>query len=582
MTSPTSADFSPILLFDDGLIARLRDDLTSAGWTVAAVEELLSPMALAAMKRDQFTPAAMELEEDPSPAAVLTRVFMLSESVESDVLELARAAAPLSSSTTLGLICVEERSGEAQWNIEPETAPAHAYGSDGSANVKAAVDLRPYEGEFAEVAEDERIAAGAGNRWWVAADLSPAQTGEPPREDYVLGIASASNNLARLTLRDPIDSALDLGCGCGILALQLTGHAGRVVATDISDRACNFTRFNALLNNVNIDVRQGSFFEPVEGERFDLITSNPPFVITPHTVRAGSNLEYRDGGMDRDHLIPLVIEQAIAHLAPGGTLQMLANWEVKGNEFEWAARPRKWIERAAEVALADGQIVDAWLVQRDLLDISQYAEWWIRDARGARVSPEKWRAEYREWLSDFAAAGTRFVGLGSLALRVRETVARAGAAVAGAGTAAVSTAQLGADRLNIVCEYLPDGKPIDSLAVRTALNNLSLPSNWEAIPLVSAPDVREARYFVPGSSDPELIQITQGRAGGRERSVTPTVAALIGVSDGELAPTQVIPAIAMLLEQDEEQTRAELESALPELLRAGVVQFLPTVIRADS
>ena len=339
-------------------------------------------------------------------------------------------------------------------------------------------------------------------------------------------------------------------------------HAKRVVATDISESACHFTRFNAMLNDVSIDVRQGGFFEPVEGEWFDLITSNPPFVITPQAVRADSNLEYRDGGMDRDHLIPLVIEQAVAHLAPGGTLQMLANWEVKGNEFEWASRPRQWIERAVEDAIAGGQSVDAWLVQRDLLDISQYAEWWIRDARGVRVSPDAWRSEYREWLSDFTAAGTKFVGLGSLALRVGQ----------------VQTGSVSYSHLNIICEYLPEGQPIDALAVRTALDDLSLPSNWKSIPLVCAPDVREARYFVPGSSDPELIQITQGRAGGRERSVSPAVAALIGVSDGELSPEQVIPAIAMLLEQDEERTRAEIESALAELLRSSVVQFLPAGI----
>ena len=113
------------------------------------------------------------------------------------------------------------------------------------------------------------------------------------------------------------------------------------------------------------------------------------------------------------------------------------------------------------------------------------------------------------------------------------------------------------------------------LAREAGRRNLSLPPEWETIPLVCAPDVREARYFVPGSTNPELIHVTQGRAGGRERAVTSAVAALIGVSDGELAPAQVIPAIAMLLEQDEAQVGAEIKAALPELLRAGVVQFLP-------
>lgn len=572
MTSLRSANSSPTLLLDDELIARLRDDLTAADWTVASLEEWLSPMALAAMKRDQFTPAAMELEKDSSSAAVLTRLFMLAEVVESDAIELALPSLTVNGAIELGLVVRANQSHkmegiEAQQGGDMEGTAATATGikdtvatgTEDSIVLRAAVDLRPHEAEFPEMSETERVPLGAELHWWVASDLSQAQTGEPPREDFVLGIASASNSLARLTLREPVNSALDLGCGCGILALQLASHAKRVVATDISERACHFTRFNALLNDVSIDVRQGSFFEPVEGERFDLITSNPPFVITPQAVRAESNLEYRDGGMDRDHLIPLVIEQAVAHLAPGGTLQILGNWEVKGNEFEWASRPRQWIERAAEDAIAGGQFVDAWLVQRDLLDISQYAEWWIRDARGVRVSPDAWRYEYREWLSDFTAAGTKFVGLGSLTLRVGQ----------------VQTGSVSDSGMNIVCEYLPEGRPIDALAIRTALDNLSLPSNWESIPLVCAPDVREARYFVPGSSDPELIQITQGRAGGRERSVSPAVAALIGVSDGELSPEQVIPAIAMLLEQDEERTRAEIESALPELLRSGVVQFLP-------
>ena len=41
------------------------------------------------------------------------------------------------------------------------------------------------------------------------------------------------------------------------------------------------TRLNAALNEVEVDVRDGSFFEPVAGERFDLIATNPPFVISP-------------------------------------------------------------------------------------------------------------------------------------------------------------------------------------------------------------------------------------------------------------------------------------------------------------
>lgn len=559
-SEPTGA--SPSLRLDDALIAALRGDLAAAGWTASGVEELLSPMALAAMQRDQFVPAGMELEQVESPVAVLTRLFMLAEPVASEAVERALPSLGIAGAAALGLV-TEAAAGSAMIMAAVDVRPHAAEFTDSFEGV--AGDSRGITGDSREIAADSSTAASDSStdsldgthHWWVASDLSQAQTGEPPRDDYVLGIASASKNLARLTLRDPIDSALDLGCGCGILALQLATHAKRVVATDISERACMFTRFNALLNGVQIDVRQGSFFEPVAGERFDLITSNPPFVITPQAARGEGTLEYRDGGMDRDQLIPLVVWQAVGHLAAGGTLQMLANWEVRGNEFAWDARPKRWIEHAAEVAAAEGRSVDAWLVQRDLLDVAQYAEWWIRDGLGARVTPARWRDVYRTWMQDFQGAGTRFVGLGSLALRVRD---------AAEGSACT-------ERANIVCEYLPEGQPVDALAVRTALGNLSLPTDWVNVPLVRAPDVREVRYFVPGSANPELIQLTQGRAGGRERSVTSAVAALIGVSDGELALGQVLSAIAMLLEESEEAVRAEIEAALPELLRSGVVQF---------
>lgn len=573
----TSQSCSPSLLLDDVLIGRLRADLMAANWTVEKVDGLISPVAAAALRRDQMMPAAMELEANATAAAVLTRLFVLAESVAREAVELALPALSLDGAIALGLVGEDSRRAgavRALVGLRPHRGPRVeldevAVHSDSTSRVGM---LEP--GYASGLLDDENSPGpGEASSLWVASDLSQAQTGEPPRDDYVLGIASASTNLERLTLREPVENALDLGCGCGILALGLARHAHRVVATDISERACNFTRFNALLNEATIEVRHGSFFDPVRGECFDLITSNPPFVITPQAVRGSGVLEYRDGGMERDQLIPWIIREAMGHLAPGGTLQMLANWEVAGAEGDWDVRPSEWIERAARPLLECGQSVDAWLVQRDLLDAAQYAEWWIRDGRGTRISPAEWETEYRQWLEDFAAAGTQFVGLGSLAVRAGRPVSGT-AETPGSGTVNSGTADSSVARLNLSCEYLSEGRPADSLAVRTALNNLSVHPDWDTVPLVCAPDVREVRYFVPGSGNPKLIQITQGRAGGRERSVTSAVAALIGVSDGELVPAQVIPAIAELLEQDEAGVRAEIESALPELLRSGVLSYL--------
>ena len=68
--------------------------------------------------------------------------------------------------------------------------------------------------------------------------------------DHVLGISSAATSLAQLTVREPVDRALDLGTGCGVQALHLATHASQVVATDVNQRALRLTRFNAELNGV--------------------------------------------------------------------------------------------------------------------------------------------------------------------------------------------------------------------------------------------------------------------------------------------------------------------------------------------
>src|SRR5512132_2572894 len=128
--------------------------------------------------------------------------------------------------------------------------------------------------------------------------------------DHVMGVASSSVFLASLTVRRPIERALDIGCGNGIQAVLAARHAQRVVACDVNPRALNFTLFNGSLNGVeNIECRGGSFFEPVAGETFDLIVSNPPFVISPDNAIA-----FRDGGLGGDAVTRRVVREAPAYL----------------------------------------------------------------------------------------------------------------------------------------------------------------------------------------------------------------------------------------------------------------------------
>jgi len=84
------------------------------------------------------------------------------------------------------------------------------------------------------------------------------------------------------TLLGTLARVFVLGTDCGVQAMHASRFADRVSATDISERALAFARFDSALNGVtNIEFRLGNLFEPVSGLRCDPIVSNPPFVITP-------------------------------------------------------------------------------------------------------------------------------------------------------------------------------------------------------------------------------------------------------------------------------------------------------------
>lgn len=123
-----------------------------------------------------------------------------------------------------------------------------------------------------------------------------------------------------------VDRILDLGCGSGALALLMSAACREVVATDINPRALQLARFNAALNGVrNVEWRLGNLFEPVAGERFDLIASQPPFLprapATPQVL-------YLHGGARGDELVLDLLAQAPAYLAPGGMTIVLSDFPL--------------------------------------------------------------------------------------------------------------------------------------------------------------------------------------------------------------------------------------------------------------
>lgn len=115
---------------------------------------------------------------------------------------------------------------------------------------------------------------------------------------------------------------LDVCTGSGLLALTaaLCG-AERATAIDVSRRAVMTVRINAWLNAVRVRALRGSLFAPVDGERFDLITSNPPYVPaeTDELPTRGPARAW-DAGRNGRLVLDQLLERAPAHLAPGGVI----------------------------------------------------------------------------------------------------------------------------------------------------------------------------------------------------------------------------------------------------------------------
>jgi SAM-dependent methyltransferase len=219
--------------------------------------------------------------------------------------------------------------------------------------------------------------------------------------DHVPGVHRPSVALAHLTVRGSGERALDVGTGNGIQALLLARHAASVVATDMNPRALEYAAFNAALNAARgIELRQGSFFEPVAGERFDLVVANPPYVLSPE-----SEYLFRDGGLRGDAVSERVARAAPAALEPGGFASLLVSWAFDRDDP--TASVRRWLEGAA---------CDALLLHTSTDDAVRTAAVWNRDLR---ERPEEYADALDRWLDYYRELGVELVAYGCLVLRRR-------------------------------------------------------------------------------------------------------------------------------------------------------------------
>jgi methylase of polypeptide subunit release factors len=355
--------------------ARLRDALARAGYTQESLARALhvdEPVGAAAARAN-----AGRL--DGSSLGTLARVFLAAEAV-------------------------------------PRSAVAQAL------DVDAAVALGLLAG-------DEELSAPLALDEWEGCYLAHDHDAQV-QFDHVTGISNATRTLAALTPRVHVRRALDLGTGCGSQALLVSRHADEVVATDVTERALQVARLNLALNDVtNVELREGSLFEPVESERFDLIVSNPPFVVSPDI-----DVVFRDAGLEGDEISRLVVRGAAEHLERGGHASMLICW-AHGAKGDWRDRVRSWL---------DGAGCDAWLVRYVSEDPLEYALKWA-----AEEAADRWTAYYES-----ASIGT--LTTGGLVLRKRKDGGDGGLATADAESGPTGSASDQIERVFAALEFEGD------------------------------------------------------------------------------------------------------------------------------
>ena len=245
------------------------------------------------------------------------------------------------------------------------------------------------------MSEQTTFSAG-GYTGVVVSDALPLDN-SPLADDVVLGVGGAARTLLHITPRKHFHRVWDLGCGSGVQSVIAAQHADHVVATDIDQRALDFTQQSAALNNVSIETRLGSLFEPVANEKFDLIVSNPPFVIGGVT-----QLTHRESPYEADGLTKQLLEGLPHHLSSDGIAVILATWLV--TDDDWQERIAQWIP----------DNIGAWVALRDMQDVDAYVHTWMNDAGiDNQDVADQWKQRLAEWKATYVAFGWIVLQAGS-------------------------------------------------------------------------------------------------------------------------------------------------------------------------
>ena len=346
----------PLDLSNLAIVRQLRSVLDRHGFTTGAVVDALGsalPFGKAHQRDD--LPLYLRRVAAPTPLNTLVKLFVLDRSVDANRAAQACAPIDLDDLRDLGLI------------------------EDGPRGVRSKLRLSMHDGLLlAHDAYDEEKRA--------------------LRPDHVLDVNPTTIALSNMTVRKRAARALEIGTGCGALALVASRHCDYVVGTDTNPRALNLASFNAAINGIsNVEWRLGSLFDAVEGETFDLIFCNPPYVISPD-----SQFIFRDGGRRGDALCEEIVRRAPQYLNEGGFCTVLINWAIPNGQ-EWHVPLRRWV---------DGNGCHSWLMMSASQDPTTYAAIWTRSR-----DREAYAAALDRWVRYFEELNLQAIGLGAVVLR---------------------------------------------------------------------------------------------------------------------------------------------------------------------
>ncbi len=340
---------------------RAAQVLQAANFTESAISEVIERRAILTMPPSDV-PRIMRRTRDLTALDTLIRLFFLGVPVSLEAVQAALAPMSLASWVEASLLVPPDRAGQV----------------------------------------DPRVQIWPVNSLLLAVDL-PWRRSIAPEVDFVVPPGPVTLQLAHAMIRRPCQRMLDLGTGSGALALLATSFAETVTATDLNPRALAFTRFNARLNEINnLRALAGDLFEPVAGERFELIVCNPPYVISP-----SQRFLYRDSGERGDVFCRRLAQTAVNHLETGGFFQFTANIAHQ-KDRSWKEDLEAWFKDL------DG---DALVLVKTTENASDYAMNWILSTESKE--PALVSQRYEAWMDYFAEQ--RITAVSSLLVTLRRS-----------------------------------------------------------------------------------------------------------------------------------------------------------------